>query len=251
MEAGRELWGYPKTVLGIKHEFGDNKIDSSIVLSEAQEIALKDIDIVFETKDVCLLHGVTSSGKTEICISLIENYIKNGKQVLFLLPEIALTTQLVARLTKFFGNKVAVYHSKYSNNERVEVWNNVLNNSETSQIIIGTRSSLFLPFSNLGLIIVDEEHEPSFKQFDPSPRYHARDAAIVLAKIHKAKILLGSATPSLESYFNAQQNKYGFVEIKRRYGNVQLPKIELIDVKEKQRKKEKHLKKILNSNVFL
>ena len=201
-------------------------------MSAAQEIALNDIDLVFKAKDVCLLHGVTSSGKTEIYISLIENYIKNGKQVLFLLPEIALTTQLVARLTKFFGNKVAVYHSKYSNNERVEVWNNVLNNSETSQIIIGTRSSLFLPFSNLGLIIVDEEHENTFKQQDPAPRYHARDAAIVLANAHQSKVLLGSATPSIETYYKTTINKFGLVSLNERFGNVQMPIIELVDLKD-------------------
>lgn len=212
--------------------FEHNKTNSSIVLSVAQKIALKEINVVFKGKDVCLLHGVTSSGKTEIYISLIENHIENGKQVLFLLPEIALTTQLVARLTKFFGNKVAVYHSKYSNNERVEVWNNVLNNSETSQVIIGTRSSLFLPFSNLGLIIVDEEHENTFKQQDPAPRYHARDAAIVLANAHQSKVLLGSATPSIETYYKTTIDKFGLVSLNERYGNVQMPVIELVDLKD-------------------
>ncbi len=207
-------------------------------LNEFQEVALKEIKETFQEKDVTLLHGITSSGKTEVYTKLMQAILDEGKQVLFLLPEIALTTQIITRLQFYFGNQISVFHSKYSMNERVEVWNNVLENKTKAQIILGARSSIFLPFSNLGLIVVDEEHETSYKQFEPSPRYNARDAAIVLAKIHKAKILLGSATPSLESYFNAEQKKYGFVELNRRHGNVQLPKIELIDVKEKHRKKE-------------
>ncbi|MEO9571925.1 MAG: primosomal protein N' [Polaribacter sp.] len=207
-------------------------------LNEFQEKALSEIKESFKEKDVTLLHGITSSGKTEVYTKLIQEVLNQGKQVLFLLPEIALTTQIITRLQFYFGDQISVFHSKYSMNERVEVWNNVLENKTKAQIILGARSSIFLPFSNLGLIVVDEEHETSYKQFEPSPRYNARDAAIVLAKIHNAKILLGSATPSLESYFNAQQNKYGFVALNRRHGNVQLPKIELIDVKEKQRKKE-------------
>ena len=208
------------------------------VLNEFQEKALAEIKETFKEKDVTLLHGITSSGKTEVYTKLIQEVLDEGKQVLFLLPEIALTTQIIVRLQYYFGEQISVFHSKYSINERVEVWNNVLNNKPKARIILGARSSVFLPFSNLGLIVVDEEHETSYKQFEPSPRYNARDAAIVLAKIHKAKILLGSATPSLETYYNAQQNKYGFVELNRRHGNVQLPKIELINVKEKQRKKE-------------
>lgn len=207
-------------------------------LNEFQEKAYSEIKENFKEKDVTLLHGITSSGKTEIYTKLIQEVIDEGKQVLFLLPEIALTTQIITRLQFYFGDQISVFHSKYSMNERVEVWNNVLENKKKAQIILGARSSIFLPFSNLGLIVVDEEHETSYKQFEPSPRYNARDAAIVLAKMHQAKILLGSATPSLESYFNAKQNKYGFVELNRRFGNVQLPKIELIDVKEKFRKKE-------------
>ncbi len=207
-------------------------------LNEFQEKAFCDIKESFKEKDVTLLHGITSSGKTEVYTKLIQEILDTGKQVLFLLPEIALTTQIITRLQVYFGNKISVFHSKYSMNERVEVWNNVLENKPKAQIILGARSSIFLPFSNLGLIIVDEEHETSYKQFEPSPRYNARDAAIVLAKFHNAKILLGSATPSLESYFNAQQKKYGFIELNRRFGNVQLPKIQLIDVKEKHRKKE-------------
>ena len=208
------------------------------VLNEFQEKALLEIKETFKEKDVTLLHGITSSGKTEVYAKLIQEVLDEGKQVLFLLPEIALTTQIINRLQFYFGEQISVFHSKYSMNERVEVWNNVLENKPKARIILGARSSIFLPFSNLGLIVVDEEHETSYKQFEPSPRYNARDSAIVLAKIHKAKILLGSATPSLETYFNAQQNKYGFVKLNRRYGNVQLPKIELIDLKEKQRKKE-------------
>ena len=208
------------------------------VLNEFQEKALAEIKETFKEKDVTLLHGITSSGKTEVYTKLIQEVLDEGKQVLFLLPEIALTTQIIVRLQYYFGEQISVFHSKYSINERVEVWNNVLNNKPKARIILGARSSVFLPFSNLGLIVVDEEHETSYKQFEPSPRYNARDAAIVLAKIHKAKILLGSATPSLETYYNAQQNKYGFVELNRRHGNIQLPKIELINVKEKQRKKE-------------
>ncbi|WP_223447636.1 replication restart helicase PriA [Polaribacter litorisediminis] len=207
-------------------------------LNEFQEIAVSEIKQNFKEKDVILLHGITSSGKTEVYTKLIQEVLDAEKQVLFLLPEIALTTQIITRLQVYFGEQISVFHSKYSMNERVEVWNNVLENKTKARIILGARSSVFLPFSNLGLIVVDEEHETSYKQFEPSPRYNARDAAIVLAKLHKAKILLGSATPSLESYFNAQQKKYGFVALNRRFGNVQLPKIELIDVKEKQRKKE-------------
>ena len=202
-------------------------------LSRAQQTAFDEIKFNFIEKEVCLLHGVTSSGKTEIYIKLIEDYCQEGKQILYLLPEIALTTQLVGRLREYFGNKVAVFHSKYSNNERVEVWQQVLSNSPKAQIVIGARSALFLPFSNLGLVIVDEEHEQTFKQVDPSPRYHARDAAIVLANNHKAKVILGSATPSIETYFNTQSGKYGLVEIFERYGNVMMPETVLVDLKDK------------------
>ncbi|WP_204218370.1 replication restart helicase PriA [Tenacibaculum todarodis] len=206
-------------------------------LNEFQQKALEEIETSFQEKDVVLLHGITSSGKTEVYTKLIQNVLDSGKQVLFLLPEIALTTQIITRLQHYFGNQISVFHSKYSMNERVEVWNNVLENKPKAQIILGARSSVFLPFNNLGLIVVDEEHETSYKQFEPSPRYNARDSAIVLANIHKGKILLGSATPALESYFNATQNKYGLVELNRRFGNVQLPKIELIDIKDKHKKK--------------
>ena len=212
--------------------FDKNKEEQNLQLSEAQQTALDGITSGLAEKEVCLLQGVTSSGKTEIYTRLIEHYIKEEKQVLYLLPEIALTTQLVSRLTKHFGNQVAVFHSKYSNNERVEVWNQVNQHSEKAKIVIGARSSLFLPFSNLGLIIIDEEHEQTFKQQDPAPRYHARDAAIVLAQSHKAKVLLGSATPSIETYYNAQSGKYGYVNLKERFGKVQMPEIELVDIKD-------------------
>lgn len=207
-------------------------------LSKAQEKAYSEIKHAFEEQDVVLLHGVTSSGKTEIYVRLIDEILSTGKQVLYMLPEIALTTQLITRLQYYFADKVAVYHSKYSVNERVEVWNNVLNNKPKAQIVIGARSSLFLPFSDLGLILVDEEHETSFKQYNPSPRYHGRDAALVLANFHKAKTLLGSATPSLESYHNTENGKYGLVALKERYGNVLMPDIELVDIKEAHRKKK-------------
>ncbi|TDE28551.1 primosomal protein N' [Flavobacterium ranwuense] len=207
--------------------------EDQLQLSLAQQKAFEEIKESFTQKEVCLLHGVTSSGKTEIYIKLIEEYLETGKQILYLLPEIALTTQLVGRLRTYFGNKVAVFHSKYNNNERIEVWNQVLVNSEKAQVVIGARSSLFLPFYNLGFIIVDEEHEQTFKQVDPAPRYHARDAAIVLAHSHKAKVLLGSATPSIETYFNAKSDKFGLVEISERYGNVMMPNIELVDLKDK------------------
>lgn len=231
--------------------FDENQKENSLMLSQAQQAAFDGIVSSFEEKDVALLHGVTSSGKTEIYIRLIEGYLKEGKQVLYLLPEIALTTQLVSRLTSYFGNKVAVFHSKYSNNERVEVWNQLLQDSEKAQIVIGARSALFLPFNNLGLIIVDEEHEQTFKQQDPAPRYHARDASIVLANPHRAKVLLGSATPSIESYFNAQSDKYGFVEISERFGNVMMPEIELVDLKDKYfRKRMKgHFSDVLIENI--
>ena len=206
-------------------------------LSDYQNDTYINIIKLFKEKDTVLLHGITSSGKTEIYVKLIDEVLKKGKQVLYLLPEIALTTQLITRLQRYFGDKISVFHSKYSLNERVEVWQNVLNKKVKAQLILGARSSVFLPFDDLDLIIVDEEHETSFKQFDPAPRYHARDAAIVLANIHKAKVLLGSATPSIESYYNAKDGKYGFVELNIRFGDVLLPEIELVDIKEAYRKK--------------
>ena len=218
-------------------EYSGDENEALKHLNTDQENALNEIIQSFENQNITLLHGVTSSGKTEIYVKLIESVIVQGKQVLYLLPEIALTTQLVSRLQNYFGEKVAVFHSKYSSHERVEVWNNVLANSQKAQIVLGARSSVLLPFNDLGLIIVDEEHESSFKQFDPAPRYHARDTAIVLASLFNAKTLLGSATPSLESYYNAQNNKYGFVTLKTRYNDVLMPDIELVDIKDKHKRK--------------
>ncbi|MCX7550250.1 replication restart helicase PriA [Xanthomarina sp. F2636L] len=206
-------------------------------LSEAQKTAFQDIQSSFGTYNITLLHGVTSSGKTEIYVKLIETILRQGKQVLYLLPEIALTTQLVNRLQDYFGEQVAVFHSKYSSQERVEVWNHVLQNTSKAQVVIGARSSVLLPFHDLGLVIVDEEHESSYKQFDPAPRYHARDTAIVLAHLFRCKTLLGSASPSVESYYNTKLEKYGLVELTTRYNNVLMPDIELVDIKDKQKRK--------------
>jgi len=211
-------------------------------LSTIQQTALQEIQTSFEKHDVTLLHGVTSSGKTELYIYLIEEAVKQGKQVLYLLPEIALTTQIITRLQKHFGKSVGVYHSRYTGNERVEVWNHVLNfnpkvKGKHSQIILGARSALFLPYSNLGLIIVDEEHDSSYKQNDPAPRYNGRDTAMVLAKIHGAKTLLGSATPALESYYNAEHDRYGKVELNERHGGVEMPEIVVADMAEARKKK--------------
>ncbi|MDA9056389.1 primosomal protein N' [Flavobacteriaceae bacterium] len=219
-------------------QFQDPEDDASTELNSYQETALEEIDDLFEAKNIVLLHGVTSSGKTEIYVKMIESILAEGKQALYLVPEIALTSQLVQRLQKYFGNQIAVYHSRYSQNERLEVWNHVLNQSDNARVVIGARSSVFLPFSNLGLVIVDEEHEQSYKQFDPSPRYHARDTAIVLAALFKAKTLLGSATPSLESFYNAtKENKFGYVAITKRFNNVLMPEIELVDLTDKYKRK--------------
>ncbi|MDR1950664.1 MAG: primosomal protein N', partial [Bacteroidales bacterium] len=198
-------------------------------------------DVNLQEKNVVLLHGVTGSGKTEIYIKLIEQAVNSGKQVLYLLPEIALTSQIILRLRKYFGEKVGIYHSKFNEQERVEVWQRVMDRGEKQfQIVLGARSAVFLPFDNLGLVIVDEEHETSFKQYDPAPRYNARDAAIYLANLHHAKTILGSATPSIESYFNAQTGKYGLVELLKRYGNVNLPNIQIADLKQETREKTMH-----------
>jgi primosomal protein N' (replication factor Y) len=219
-------------------KFENSKDRHDIALSPEQLIAFDAINHYLKEKPVCLFHGVTSSGKTEIYIKKIESIIRHGKQVLYLVPEIALTSQLVFRLKQFFGSQVVVYHSRFSPNERVEIWQKVLKNSLQARVVIGARSSLLLPFSNLGLIVVDEEHEPSYKQFDPSPRYHARDTAIVLANFFKAKTILGSATPSIESYYNATiHKKYGYVALNKRYNNVILPSIELVDLKDKYKRK--------------
>ncbi len=207
-------------------------------LSEAQTEAYESIIQQFKEKQTVLLHGVTSSGKTEIYLHLIDRMIKQGKQVLFLLPEIALTTQITNRLRRVLGNSLLVYHSKFSDAERVEVWKKLLDDNSGVKVILGVRSSIFLPFKDLGLVIVDEEHETTYKQFDPAPRYHAGNAAIVLANLMKGNVLLGSATPSIESYSNAQRGKYGFVELMQRYEGMEMPEILVADVKEAKRKKE-------------
>ena len=205
-------------------------------LSLSQAKALDDIKQKFKEKKVILLEGVTSSGKTEVYIKLIKKELKKGNQILYLLPEISLTSQIVQRLTSHFREKVLVYHSKFSTHERTEVWNQVLKNDTAGSVVVGARSSLLLPFKNLSLLIVDEEHENSFKQFDPSPRYQARDSAIYLAHNLNAKVILGSATPSIETAENARNGKYGWVKLKERYGGVELPKIELVNLKEEYQK---------------
>lgn len=204
------------------------------VLSTSQQAAFEEIKHQFESKQSVLLHGVTGSGKTEIYIQMIREVLDSGSQVLLLLPEIALTTQIVTRLKKVFGSQMGVYHSKYSDNERVEVWNGVL--SGRFSFVVGVRSSIFLPFDSLGLIIVDEEHESSYKQFDPAPRFQARDSAIMLAHFHQARTLLGSATPSFESYFNASQGKFGYVELTHRFGDASMPQFHLADMAADKRK---------------
>jgi primosomal protein N' (replication factor Y) len=209
-------------------------------LSDEQRRALNEIKKVFEEKNVCLLHGLTGSGKTEIYVELIDEQLKRGKQVLFLLPEIALTTQLIDRLSAYFGDLVGVYHSKFNQNERVEIWNTMLKTEEQKfRIIVGARSAVFLPYTDLGLIIVDEEHESTYKQHDPAPRYNGRDAAIVLGHIHQATVLLGSATPALESYYNAQEGKYGLVELNERYGGMAMPEILIANLAEERKKNNK------------
>lgn len=223
------------------HEIGRlDKQEKEIVelnpLNEFQQRAFDEVVQSFQEKNVCLLHGVTSSGKTEIYIHLIEEAIRQGKQVLYLLPEIALTTQITERLQRVFGARLGIYHSKFPDAERVEIWRKQLGENGYD-IILGVRSSIFLPFRNLGLVIVDEEHENTYKQQDPAPRYHARSAAIVLAAMYGAKTLLGTATPSIESWQNAREGKYGFVQLKERYKEIQLPEIIPVDIKELHRKK--------------
>lgn len=216
----------------------DQENDDLFELNEHQQKALESLVRQFESQHVNLLHGVTSSGKTEIYVRFIREELERGKQVLYLVPEIALTTQLITRLKKFFGDSVLVYHSRFSDRERVETWLKLMEEPERPFLIIGARSSLFLPFQNLGFVIVDEEHEHSFKQFDPAPRYHARDAAIWLALQFKARVLLGSATPSVESYYNAQSGKYGLTVLKKRHADLPMPEIQCADLKQARRKKE-------------
>jgi primosomal protein N' (replication factor Y) len=198
-------------------------------LTAVQKEAKENIDKCLVEKQVCLLHGITSSGKTHVYIKLIEQFIRRGQQVLYMLPEIALTSQIIRRLQKNFGGYIGIYHSKFSQNERVEIWNKV--KTGELKIVLGARSSLFLPFMNLGFIICDEEHDTSYKQQDPAPRYNGRDAAIYMASLNHCKVLLGSATPSLETYYNAKSGKYGLVELLERFGEVKLPSIQMIDTR--------------------
>ena len=217
--------------------FADSEVLAKKTLNNIQNEALYQVQQQFQTKNTVLLQGVTASGKTEIYIELIDQYLKKGKQVLYLLPEIALTIHLINRLKKHFGKNLSVYHSKYNTNERVEVWNNVLNNCSKAQLVVGVRSSVYLPFKDLGLVVIDEEHDSSYRQFDPAPRLQARDSAIMLANLFKAKTLLGTATPSIESMHNVKVGKYGFVYLSKRYANFLPPIIELIDIKDKQHRK--------------
>lgn len=230
---------------------------ANIRLSEEQQIAFNEIENGFLKYNTVLLHGVTGSGKTEIYIKMIEKVLAQGKQVLYLLPEIALTSQIVNRLRKYFGDKVGVYHSRFNEYERVEIWNRVLShNSDDSsdnkyQLILGARSALLLPYRNLGLVIVDEEHDSSYKQIDPAPRYHARDCAVVLANIHHAHSLLGTATPSIETYYNTEIQKYGLVELMSRYADSTLPEIWLVNILEsmKQKKMNGHFSHFLLEQI--
>ncbi|RZK60075.1 MAG: primosomal protein N' [Pedobacter sp.] len=213
-----------------------DEFEVNFELSLAQQKAFSDIEGQFVNKDVVLLHGITASGKTQLYIKLIEKAISQGGQVLFLLPEIALTTQIVERIKKYFGDKIGVYHSKFNDNERVEIWNKVLNGSY--QVVLGARSAVFLPFKDLKLIVVDEEHESSYKQHEPAPRYQARDAAVFLGHLHQTKVVLGSATPSIESFYNAETEKYGLVILNERFGGVQLPLQEVVSIAEETKRKK-------------
>ncbi len=218
-----------------------NEPKVTIKLNEFQEESINKIYDQYRSKKVVLLHGITASGKTEIYIKLIEDQIKAGKQVLYLLPEIAISSQIITRLKKVFGNKAGIYHSKFNDSERIEIWNKVLefesDKEHDYQLILGTRSSLFLPFKNLGLIIVDEEHDTSYKQFDPAPRYNARDASVVLAGLHEAKVLMGTATPSFESYLNCKTEKYGYVFLNKRHFDAELPEIKVADITDAYKRK--------------
>ncbi|MDB5118880.1 MAG: priA [Sphingobacteriales bacterium] len=228
---------------------GEEDILPNFELSDIQHTALIEIQNQLEKKSVVLLHGITSSGKTQLYIRLIEQTLKEGKQTLYLLPEIALTTQIIERLRNYFGNQIGVYHSKFNDNERAEVWQKVLKGEY--KILLGARSAVFLPFHDLGLIIIDEEHESSYKQYDPAPRYHARDTAIYLAHVHQAKVIVGSATPSFESYYNAKIGKYGFVELTGRFGGVKLPQIEVVSISEETKRKtmQSHFTSVLLEEI--
>jgi primosomal protein N' (replication factor Y) len=218
-------------------------------LNEAQKKTLLELKKAFQTKRPVLLHGVTSSGKTEIYIKLIEEVLAEGKQVLYLVPEIGLTSQLITRLKRAFGDRAGIYHSKFNDAERVEIWFNILHDKKDSyQVVVGARSAVFLPFKKLGLIIVDEEHENSYKQFDPAPRYNARDLAVVLGQIHQSPVLLGTATPSFESYFNAKLNKYALVELNERFQGIEMPEIIVADIRKATRQKQ--MKSLLTPALY-
>ena len=228
---------YDKEISRLNYRQATHKAEN-IILTAEQQRALEEISLSFAEKNVTLLHGVTSSGKTEIYIKLIRQMLDEGKQVLYLLPEIALTTQIINRLQKYFGNEVGVYHSRYNENERVEIWQHVAGTgSHSFNVLLGARSAMFLPFNNLGLIIIDEEHDASYKQYDPAPRYNARDAAVFLASMHGAKVLLGSATPAIESFYNASQGKYGMSSLTERFGGLLLPQVKLVNLKDEHRLK--------------
>ncbi|HRX13372.1 MAG TPA: primosomal protein N', partial [Draconibacterium sp.] len=241
---------FEKQVSRIEQEV-TTQVDINL-LNKYQDEALSQIKTAFETKQVTLIHGITASGKTEIYIHLIDEMIKSGRQALYLVPEIALTTQIIKRLKNVFGEKVGIYHSKLNSQERVEIWEKVLQfktePTKGYQVVLGARSAVFLPFSNLGIVIVDEEHENSFKQFDPAPRYNARDMAVVLGYQHEAKVLLGSATPSFESYFNAVNGKYALVNLFKRHSKTELPEIIVADVKRAYKRKQMH--SILTPELF-
>ncbi|MCF6342804.1 MAG: primosomal protein N' [Bacteroidales bacterium] len=237
-------------------ETGNAENRPNVVLSEHQHEAFHKINNEFCNHNVVLLHGITSSGKTEIYIKLIEEALKAGKQVLYLLPEIALTTQIINRLRKYFGDEVGVYHSRYNRNEKAEVWNNIARRDEGDvrsryRIILGPRSAMFLPFTNLGLIIVDEEHDQSYKQYDPAPRYNARDSAIYLASLHQAKVVLGSATPAIESFYNARSGKYGLATLTERYSGINLPEVVVVNMKDQMHRKllRSHFSSVLLDHI--
>jgi primosomal protein N' (replication factor Y) len=221
------LWLEKRMVDRIRYLPRDINID--FTLTPAQQKSFDELMEQFPEKPVCLLHGITASGKTQVYIRLMERFVRQGKQVLYLLPEIALTSQIIRRLQKHFGGYIGIYHSRFNQNERVEIWNKV--KTGELKIVLGARSSVFLPFSDLGLVVVDEEHDASYKQQDPAPRYNARDTAVYYASLFEARVLLGSATPSVESYYNTQSNKYGLSTLRERFGGIQLPSIELVDTK--------------------
>ncbi|MCL2040609.1 MAG: primosomal protein N' [Bacteroidales bacterium] len=249
---GKDVFVAEERIVSRLPEVAEEADAADIVLNDEQQRCLSEIETAFRQKEVVLLHGVTASGKTELYIKLIDNVLKQGKQVLYLLPEIALTGQIIHRLRRYFGKQVGIYHSKFNENERVEIWNRTADvNAQRYNIILGARSALFLPYENLGLVIVDEEHDASYKQFDPAPRYLARDTAIMLAKMHAAKTLLGSGTPSVESWFNAHSGKFGFAQILKRYSGQELPETTIVDLRQetRQRNMVSHFSSVLIEKI--